>query len=176
MDLDNRQTRRLFLAGTVAFPTPFPSVGTISFQSGNLSYSPGVQSNSKDVVVVQDQSDRDWTRIHSILREHVAAVFIPGTREHDGRFQIARDKSVDDDEKGEWFIDSDVSAEAIRARLRLTDEVDITSPDSILRGIVFVVEFRPVVSNAEMIATAAATRDYDWSQPVMRVCCLCTGR
>jgi hypothetical protein len=38
MDLDLRQTRRLYLAGTVAFPTPFPSSGIISFEAGHLKY------------------------------------------------------------------------------------------------------------------------------------------
>lgn len=174
MDLDNRQTRRLFLAGTVAFPTPFPSVGPISFQSGSLSNSPGVRSNSKGVIVVQDRSNRDWTRSHSILCEHVAAVFIPGTRDQNGVFKISGEASADDDEKGEWFVDSDVSAEAIRYRLGLSDDIDISTRDSVLRGIVFVNEYRPIISNAEMIATAAATRDHDWSEPVVR--CLCTGR
>src|SRR5262245_9836664 len=77
MDLDNRQTRLLFLAGTVSLPTPFPSVGTISFGLGSLTNSPGRKTDSKPVVVVQDRSDRAWTRTHSMLLEHVATVFIP---------------------------------------------------------------------------------------------------
>lgn len=163
MDLDNRQTRRLFLAGTVAFPTPFPSIGILSFESGRLTNSPGRKTDSKPVVVVQDRSDRSWTRTHAILLEHIAALFIPGAFDSSGQFQIAQDSSVEDDEKGEWFFETDITAQAIGERLRLPEGFDISTRDSKLRGIVFVKESRPVVSSAEMIATAAVTRDVDWT-------------
>ena len=80
MDLDCRQTRRLYLAGTVAFPTPFPSNGIISFESGNLKYAAGEPAKVKVWVVVQEYSHRDRTIIRAILQEDVAAIFIPGTR------------------------------------------------------------------------------------------------
>jgi len=172
MDLDNRQTRRLFLAGTVAFPTLYPSVGTISFESGSLTSSPGKKSDSKPVLVVQDRSDRNCTRTHAILLEHISALFIPGACDGNGQFQIAQDGSVEDDERGEWFFEADISAEAIRDRLRLPEDFDITSRESKLRGIAFVKESRPVVSTAEMIATAARTHDLDF----IRISCLpCCG-
>jgi hypothetical protein len=172
MDLDNRQTRRLFLAGTVPFPTLYPSAGIISFESGSLTSSPGRKTDSKPVLVVQDRSDRDCTKTHAILLEHITSLFVPGVRDEHGQFRVAQDASVEDDEQGEWFFEADISAAAIRDRLRLPEDFDITSRESKLRGIAFVRESRPVVSTAEMIATAARTHDVD----IIRVSCLGCGR
>ena len=162
MDLDYRQTRRLYLAGTVAFPTPYPSSGIISFESGNLKYAAGEPAKAKVWVVVQEYSHRDRTIIRAILQEDVAAIFIPGTWKSNGKFRISRKKVVDDLEKGEWFVDSDVNSAAISARLELSNGDEITSRDSKLRGIVFVAEKAPVLNISEMIETASATCDIDW--------------
>ena len=67
MDLDYRQTRRLYLAGTVAFSTPYPSSGIISFEAGNLKYAAGEPAKAKAWVVVQEYSHRDRTIIRAIL-------------------------------------------------------------------------------------------------------------
>ena len=93
MDLDYRQTRRLYLAGTVAFPTPYPSSGIISFESGNLKYAAGEPAKVKAWVVVQEYSHRDRTIIRAILQEDVAAIFIPGNRKSNGKFRISRKDS-----------------------------------------------------------------------------------
>jgi hypothetical protein len=162
MDLDYRQTRRLYLAGTVAFPTPYPSSGIISFESGNLKYAANEPAKVKVWVVVQEYSHRDRTIIRAILQEDVAAIFIPGTWKSKGEFRISRKTVVDDLEAGEWFVDSDVNSAAISARLELSKGNEITSRDSKLRGIVFVAEDARVLSIAEMTETAAATCDVDW--------------
>ena len=156
MDLDYRQTRRLYLAGTVAFPIPYPSSGIISFESGNLKYAANEPAKVKVWVVVQEYSHRDRTIIRAILQEDVAAIFIPGTWKSKGEFRISRKTVVDDLEAGEWFVDSDVNSAAISARLELSKGNEITSRDSKLRGIVFVAKDARVLSIAEMTETAAA--------------------
>ena len=161
MDLDPGQTRRLFLAGTVAFPTPFPSIGTIWFETGNLTYSAGESPKVKSWVIVQERSPRDRTMVRALLQQDVAAIFIPGLWEGD-KFRISRALRVDDFEQGAWFVDSDVSAATIRARLNRSEEDDLTTPNSILRGVAFVAKSAPVLSIAEVAETAAATCDIVW--------------
>lgn len=162
MNLDCRQTRRLYLAGTVAFPTPYPSSGIISFESANLKYAAGEPAKVKVLVVVQEYSHRDQTIIRAIPQKDVAAIFIPGTRKSNGKFRISRKAVVDDLERGEWFVDSDVNSEAISARLELSKGDEITSRDSKLRGIVFVAEESHVLNIAEMSETASASSGIVW--------------
>src|SRR5262245_33342988 len=162
LDLAYRQTRRLYLAGTVAFPIPFPSSGIISFESGNLKYAAEEPAKAKVWVVVQEYFHRDRTIIRAILQEDVAAIFIPGTRKSNGKFRISREAVVDDLERGEWFVDSEVNSAAITARLELPKGHDINSRDSKLRGIVFVPEDAHVLNIGELNETASASCDIVW--------------
>ena len=92
----------------------------------------------------------------------MAAIFIPGTRKSNGKFRISRKEVVDDLEKGEWFVDSDVNSAAISARLELSNGDEITSRDSKLRGLVFVAKDTRVLSISEMIVTASASIGIVW--------------
>ena len=156
MDLNHQQTRQIFLVGKVAFPTPFPSIGTLSFESGVLSYAKGEPRRPTKFVVVQQASCGDKTVLRAILQRRVAAIFIPGWWSR-GKFRISRKKCVEDWENGEWFLDKDVSAQKVLRRLKLSKDVDITSRVSILRGIVFVGENQPVVNITETITLARST-------------------
>ncbi len=174
MQLDSRQTRRTFLTGTVSFPVPFPSAGAISFEACNLPYSEGKNTKAKDLVVVQESSHNSLTMARSVLQKHVAAIFVPGIRGPNNRFQISQQAKLDDLEKGEWFVDSDVNTDTIRTRLNWSSEDDITTRGSVLRGIVFTRKDTPVLSVAELRETAAATVDIAWptiiqsADPMMR--------
>jgi hypothetical protein len=141
------------LAGTVAFPTPFPSAGTISLAVGHLTYSPCERPKDRELVIVQDQRDNRRV-VRLMLQEDVSAVLVAGTRDESGVFRISRKPRVDDLEQGEWFLDSDVNAGTIRERLNLQDADDISTPNSILRGIVFVAEDRPIIHTTEIFQTA----------------------
>jgi hypothetical protein len=105
--------------GKVAFPTPFPSTGTLSFESGVLSYAKGEPRHPTKFVVVQQASCGNKTVLRAILQRRVAAVFIPG-RWSGGKFRISRKKCVEDWENGEWFLDKDVSAQKVLRRLKLS--------------------------------------------------------
>jgi hypothetical protein len=155
MDLDARQTRRLFLAGTVAFPTPFPSTGTISFEMGSLKYSRGAEPVATAFVIVQELSRGQRFMSRAIQLEDVSAIFIPGAKDLAGKFQISSEKCVEDFERGEWLLKPDFKEEVIRRRLDLAKGDDITTRDSVLRGVVFVAEAEPVLSVAEVTTTAA---------------------
>jgi hypothetical protein len=153
VDLNHRQTRGIFLVGKVAFPTPFPSIGTLSFESGMLSYAKGEPRRPTKFVIVQQPSSGDKSVLRAILQRRVAAMFVPG-RWSGGKFRISRKKCIEDWDNGEWFLDKDVSAQKVMRRLKLSKSDDITSRDSILRGIVFVGENQPVVNITEVITLA----------------------
>lgn len=179
MDLDFERTRRMFLAGTVAFPTPYPSVGTISFAAGNFEYSrreePKTKGNEaaktkgngaptpRNLIVVSDYpySHCDPMLTRAVLQEDVAAIFIPGTWELEDEFRIARCAMADDLEAGEWFVDADVNAKSVRTRLRPKRDKSATE-DLPLSGIVFVAEGARVLNTAEIAATAQVSCELVW--------------
>lgn len=158
MDLDARQTRRLFLAGTVAFPQPFPSTGEITFEGGNLKFAGDQAQKPEPMVAVQEHARRNRSSRRVVLQDHVTALFIPGTRSPDGTFCISRKKWVNNFERGEWFLHSDVNPDAVRDRLAPEDKKakgkNGKNGDTTLRGIIFLPEHLPVVSMTEETTTA----------------------
>ena len=160
MDLDIRQTRRLYLAGTVPFPMPFPSTGTISIEDGSLLIrSPVTQSARTTFVVVQDRPGGEHSTLRVIRAEDVAAIFFPGAWDNGSdqsrAFRFERGGRVEDLEQGEWFLNPEIDAKTISARLN----TDIARRDSDARGVVFVPENRPVLSISEVTQTAGSTCD-----------------
>jgi hypothetical protein len=152
MDLDVRQTRRLFLAGTAAFPTPFPTAGAVAFETGYLKYSRGARPKETAFVSVVELSHRTRSKTRVILQEDVSALFIPG-RWRGGQFRISRRAQVHDLERGEWFLDGDVNADCVRERLKLK-ECPVDPENSVLRGIVFVAGHRPVITTSQRVELA----------------------
>jgi hypothetical protein len=154
MKLDARQSRSLFLAGTVALPRPYPTLGTISFEGGELNFAPGGQAEKRDLLTLHEyQHGRTIVRV--MIQEDVSAIFIPGERDGRGAFQISSRPYADNLEQGEWFIDTDVNEATVRARLNLPQQVSISSPDSILRGIVYIAEHRTILKITEVAETAS---------------------
>ena len=162
MDLDFQQTRRFFLAGTVAFPTPCMTTGIISFQPCNWTMAAGADKLSDDVVAVQEPCEGNLHCIRIMRRSDVAAIFIPGKPNDEGMFQNAADTYLKDMDEGEWFVASDAHPNAITERLRLRG-VDITRPDSGLRGVVYLPATARVLNILEMAATAAESCGDIWT-------------
>jgi hypothetical protein len=155
MDLDIRQTRQLFLAGASAFPTPFPGAGTIWFERGTLTYAQGERPRQTDLILLEESSHQRRSRIRVMLQKDVSALFIPGKRRSPkDRLRISCNGQVHDLEEGEWFLDADVNAKTLRKRLRLPEKTDIKSRRSVLRGIVFVGNDRPVITISEQTVLA----------------------
>jgi hypothetical protein len=167
MDLGSRQSRGLFLAGTVPFPAPYPSTGTIALDNGQLVYSQGQPAHATDLVLVLE-FDRNETIVRMMRQDDVSAIFIPGTRDAQGTFHISQAAHVGNVELGEWFLDGDVNAGEIRQRLNLNQEDDISTRNSILRGIVFVAEDRPIMRITEVFYLAGADEEL-----VKFPCCTC---
>ena len=177
MDLDVNQTRRFFLAGTVAFPTPFPTAGGISIEDGNFQLpdnankakngeKKGKQNNGEQMetvpfVVVQENTGLKQATIRVVRESDVRAIFFPGVwvETDKGRmFRFAKREYVDDLEEGEWFLGPQINADEITRRLKLHERgIDITCRDSGVRGIVFVPEHRRVVTIHECAQTAGDT-------------------
>ena len=151
MDLDSRQTRRLYLAGTVAFPTPFPTAGSISIEDGSLFYS-GVPQGTA-FVVVQEESGRTRAAIRLVREDDVAAIFFPGVWvETEGKSVFRFAKQADDLEQGEWFLNPEINADQISERF----SINVRSRDSGARGIAFVPEHLPLMTINERAETAGS--------------------
>ena len=88
MDLDIRQTRRLYLAGAVPFPVRYPTVGAISIEQGKLHG----HVEKTLFVVVREETERDQATTRVILAEYVAAIF----------YYKGKGRRVDNFEDGEW--------------------------------------------------------------------------
>src|SRR5688572_18762010 len=126
MDLSARQTRDLFSAGRVAFPTPFLTTGTISVANHQWILARGAASKLREVVTVQEYH-HPKTIVRIMLQKDVSAIFIPGAKDAAGVFQISQEHCVRDLEQGVWFVDEDVNEVEIRARLNIPDYDDITT-------------------------------------------------
>jgi hypothetical protein len=139
--LDFPQTRRLYLAGTVAFPVPFPAVGTISIVDGYVKRSARGRDEPRSLVIVRELSGPDHATTRVIQTKHVAAIFI---------FK-GQGNRVDNFENGEWIL-SPVNSKKKRAE----GKPDAKPSDATFRGIVFVPEYRPVLTINEITQTAGA--------------------
>jgi hypothetical protein len=157
MDLDARQARNFFLAGTVAFPTPFPSTGTISFPLGSVTYDTRGGEIEKRFVLIQEYRRRR-TIVRLMLQTDVSAIFVPGVW-RGGRFRGSSKPRVDNFDRGEWFLDTDVEIDVIRKRLDLGDR-DLETRNSNLRGIVFIPEDRRILRILEVAHTAGEDVDF----------------
>jgi hypothetical protein len=177
MDLDVKQTRRFYLAGTVAFPTPFPTVGGISIEDGSFQLpddakkgrngekndkrTNGEEMETVPFVVVQENTGLQQATIRVVRESDVRAIFFPGVwvDTDKGRiFRFSEREYVHELEEGEWFLGPQINADEITRRLKLRERgKDITCRDSGVRGIVFVPEHRRVVTIHECALTAAET-------------------
>jgi hypothetical protein len=183
-ELDSKQTRRLFLAGTVAFPTPFPSLGTISVEKGRLRRS-DEDNNAPDelFVVVQEKAGIDRAKVRVVRQEDVAAIFIPEMSDYadDPLTKCCCDEEdlVRDLEQGIWILkpgrdvaeliqnavkgDSD-SAEKKAGRNTAEKNkkrrIDVGRRDSGVKGIVFVPRHQPVLTIEECTHAAGDVDPY----------------
>jgi len=160
MRFTRSQTRRLFLAGTVAFPMPFPGIGTVSIEKALLRLSSRRKRRGRSFVVVQEKQRRDQSVIRIIRMRDVSAIFFPGEYSRKGdptsKFSFSDCDRVDDFDQGQWFLNGHINVETIRAGLNITVE-EFTRRNSKARGVVFVPENRPVLSITEVTQTAGAT-------------------
>jgi len=174
LDLDIKQTRRFYLAGTVAFPTPFPTAGGISIEQGRFHLPDdgnkgrnGDKKNKQDngegietvpFVVVEENTGLMQSTIRVVRESDVRAIFFPGVwvDTDKGRvFKFAEEEYVHDLEQGQWFLGPQITVDNIIKRLKLDDRgTDIGCRDSGVRGIVFVPEHRRVVTIHERAQTA----------------------
>jgi hypothetical protein len=174
LDLDVNQTRRFYLSGTVAFPTPFPTADGISIEDGSFQLpddankwrngekkdkqNNGEQMETVPFVVVQENTGLQQATIRVVRESDVRAIFFPGVwvdTDKGRKFIFAEREYVHDLEQGEWFLGPQITAKEITGRLKLDERgTDIACRDSGVRGIVFVPEHRRVVTIHEFAQTA----------------------
>ena len=162
MKLNSALSRRLMLAGTVEFPTPYPTVGTISIETHQVHYPPDDRVEEEVFVVVQELQHLSESVTRVIAKEHVAAiVFVggggkKGAKEDKGNDEngFARCAESFDAETCIWFLKPDIDLKKIAKHLGIGAEA-LAGRDSPARGIVFVPEFAPVLSMCESTQIAA---------------------
>jgi hypothetical protein len=180
MNLSVRQTRQMLLAGTVAFPRPFPSAGIISFETGSVIPDRDQGPADMEFLVVQELGRGRKLTTHSVRPADVRAIYVPGRRK-DKTFRISMRREVRDFDHGEWFFDQQIAIKDIAKQLQI-DERRLLTRESVLRGIVFVRGNRPVIRSAAYIATARELQYHErrfctgcWEHEKMRCTGWCTG-
>lgn len=161
MEFDGFHVRRYFLAGTVGFPTPFPSVGEIT-RSKLLPPDVGITwadtpwsgEQHKDAVVIHQPADSRHSIYRVVLLDDVQAIFAPDD-DNGGASDCMESNTRIDLDQGDWILKPDVNRELPKY------------------GIVFVKETAPVFRRAECIELAIESAEH----PLLVDCtwgCSCT--
>jgi hypothetical protein len=157
VELNVRQTRAMFLADTVPLPRAFPTAAPLTIEEGCLCHA--CDERHDDVFVsILEETELRFSVSRVILLKNVAAIFFPGVWTKDGGknvFNFAEPDAVDDMDKGEWFLKSNLDPKKISQKLK----IDISRSDSGARGIVFVPRNAPVVTIEESVRPASAFSD-----------------
>jgi hypothetical protein len=157
-DFDPLETRRMYLAGTVPFPTPFPTAGTVTIEDSKLSFQV-LGEVEKPTLIVEDPVRFDNKVVRTVFLKDVAAIFKPDAA-CDGELADPCSKTCVDFEKGQWF---------------LADEVDhARNSGKPFPGIVFIAADASVLSRIDLTLSAEETSLLDLPSPVLVRCgCLC---
>lgn len=142
-DFDSLESRRTYLSGTVPFPAPFPTVGTITFRQSTVSGDCRDDAVSKPVVVVEEPTRFDNKVVRTLLRQDVAALFMPDPAAGDD-WPGVRGGMFVDFEKGTWYLGDNAISD-------IADRVGYQS----FPGIVFVAAHAPVFARIDITLPAA---------------------
>ena len=144
MRLSDQQKRKLFIAGTVALPPPFPQLGEIWIEREGVEFCENTEYSSRvDVLCVRTSHEPFWSVERRVLLSDVAAVFIP-TDPDATEIDLAR---------GEFILGAD-----LKCRSDVPEKHDPN--DTPWRGIVFVPENARVLISSETAMTAADSLHY----------------
>jgi hypothetical protein len=158
-DFDPLATRRMYLAGTVPFPAPFPTVGTVTNKNSKLVF-PVLGEVAKPTLIVEDPVRFDNKVVRTVFLKDVAALFVPEAAEDNCCTDPCGKASVNF-EKGKWYLGEEVAG--------------VGTDGKPFPGIVFVVADASVLSRIDLTLPAAETCLIDLSAlPVLLRCgCLC---
>lgn len=149
MKLDIRQTRALYLAGTVRFPLCYSDSGEVWLDNCVLQFRG--DSEKSNFVFLHEKSSLEYSVTRLVRLSNVSAIFFPGCwEERQGKRVFRFSDEVHDLERGEWFYGPDVNAEKIQEVLM----TDIHNREAGAKGVVFVPESRAVFSQDEWTETA----------------------
>lgn len=157
-DLDPLETRRMYLAGTVPFPTPFPTVGTVTIEDSKLSFQV-LEEVKTPTLIVEDPVRFDNKVVRTVFLKDAAAIFVPDAAD-DGEPSDPCSKTCVDFGKGKWFLGEEVD----RAR----------NEGKPFPGIVFVAADASILSRIDVTLPAEETILIDLPSLVQVRCgCLC---
>lgn len=169
MQIDPKQTRLLYLSGTAALPGPFPSLGVISIEQHCLQFPPDNRSETQSFVVVQQVHSPQRRVTHLIRSDRVAAIFFPATTKAgaDSKAEVRAECRDIDSAEGHWFLTPDIDTGVIAEKLGISPD-ELASRASTARGVVFIPEQEPLLSQVEIGQTAGEAADSVLTtQPVM---------
>jgi hypothetical protein len=130
----------LYLPGTVALPSPFPTVGRIWLPQTDMERMPGIV-NGTDLVAIGNLVPPTSSIVRYILIEHISAIFLLSDPAN-GDWSEPLDWN-----KGSWLYSPNVGV--VR---------DAVGPHS--RAIIYVPESAPVMTQWVFGATAADSAEY----------------
>ncbi len=133
-------TSALFLPGTVALPSPFPTVGKLWLPSTEFEHLPGIPKGTK-LIAIGNAIPPSRTIVRYVRLEHVSAVYFPDDT-----------CGADESEVGDWKPENWLFAPTI---LDLQGALAKSN-----RAIVYVPEHAPVMTQAVFGLTAAESAEY----------------
>src|SRR5258708_3914147 len=135
-------TSALYLPGTVALPSPFPTVGQVWLPSPDFECMPGLlKERHLHLLAIGNLIPPSRSIVRFVRLEHISAVFLlDGTSDAD-------DSEAVNWKQGEWLYAP--SLEQLKGKLK---------PGS--RAIVYVPENAPVMTQTVFGATAAESAEY----------------
>ena len=131
-------TASLYLPGTVALPSPFPTVGTVWLPREGFANLPELP-NGTVLVAIQSTARPHTTIVRYVRADLIAAIFVL-------KKASAAEESVVNWQEGDWHYAPHTDITKILAKPR--------------RAIVYVPEQAPVMTQAVFGATAAESAEY----------------
>jgi hypothetical protein len=129
-------TGSLYLPGTVALPSPFPTLGKVWLPPKDFAHLPGLPEKTV-LVAIQAMVRPHTTIIRYVRAEFIAAMFVPEK-------EYAAGDSVVDWEEGKWHYAPDVHDLLAKPR----------------HAIVYLPESAPVMTQSVFGATAAESAEH----------------
>jgi hypothetical protein len=145
------QIQAFIRPGTVVLPSPFPQLGDVWVDKKDLQTSSEKSMNVELLAVGMKRSD-STTIVRFIRPEHVSAIFLPET-------------TVDCDcEKGIWLLSGFEEKEPLLTRLQNAKELSDNRPSKRVKGLVFVLEGAPIVTQIVFGSSASFSAEFEFLQ------------
>jgi hypothetical protein len=146
-EIGESQIRQTYLAGTVPLPSPFPTVGHISLQSGTGAH------HDLRFVRVEEEYAPYWRLCRIVPIQDVSALFLPDTS----------DEGIDF-EQGEWVFGCENIAKRLSSsqngKKSTPRRAKVANSNGAVKGIIYTPEAARVLVQAEFGMAAGESAEY----------------